>query len=458
MLDRYIRGGVNRISPEAPIQILTVQSRDDRLGGAANVANNLAAFDAEVSCLGIVGRDKNGLILGRICRKARIRPFLIADRTRPTTLKSRMIAHHQQMLRVDEEGNDPVSVAIEEKLIKAAASVMRKGIDAIVVADYDKGVMTPKLCKTLVDIGRRRKIPLIVGLKTKNSGKYRGATAFSLNRSELAMVTGEHDLNRGAKKLLKSLSLQFLIVTLGEKGISLFARDGAPLAMPTQARDVFDVTGAGDTVLALFSAAYASGASLSDALHIANGGAGIVVGKLGTETVSREEIVAHFLAEANESHPKIAAMPQLAQRLKRERALGKSVVFTNGCYDLIHPGHVRTLRFAKSKGDILVVALNSDASVRRLKGKNRPLLSHRERAEVVASMEMVDYVVVFDEDTPYAAIRKIRPDVLIKGEDWKNAGVVGREFVESYGGRVELAPILKGVSTSGIVEKIRKSE
>lgn len=458
MLDRYVRGSVNRISPEAPIQILKVVSRTDAPGGAANVAFNAAALDLPVTCLGVTGNDEPARALTALLRKKHIRPLLIRDAGRRTTVKSRMTAHHQQMLRVDEEVNEPLSAATERRLIGLLKRISRNGVDIVVVSDYDKGTMTPSVCRVVADLCRKAKIPLIVGLKMKDAAKYRGATAVALNRAELALVSGIDHVDRGAKKVIRALDLQFLIVTLGEKGIVVRHRDGRSFAVAARAKEVFDVTGAGDTVIAVFSALHAAGVGVSDAIHLANTAAGIVVGKRGTETVSREELASAVREEGAGSHAKIVPLDRLARSVAGERARGNKIVFTNGCFDLLHPGHIETLRFAKSQGDILIVGLNSDRSVRRLKGPDRPITDQTGRAKILAALEDVDYVVIFDEETPLHLIRRIRPDVLVKGADWRTGGVVGRDVVESCGGRVVFAPLVRGRSTTQLVKAIRHKQ
>jgi len=456
ILDRYVWGAVHRISPEAPVQILDAGREEFRAGGAANVAHNLAVLGARVSCGGVVGADDEGRTLARLLREHGVDPRpIVADGSKPTSMKTRLIAHNQQMLRIDREKKDAVSAAVERRLVAAIGRAAASS-DGALVSDYNKGTLTPAVCRAIIAAFARRGKPVVVGLKSRDFRKYRGATAASLNRNELALVSGEDDVERGARKIIAALSLKFIVVTLGERGLLVMPRTGEPVRLPAVARQVYDVTGAGDTVLGAFALGYVSGLSLEDCAALANGAAGVVVGKIGTATVTREELL-EYAAAAGTAHRKVLEAPALAVALADERKRGRRVVFTNGCFDLLHVGHVRTLEFARAKGDVLVVGLNTDRSVRRLKGASRPILKEDERAAVLAALECVDYVTFFDGDTPDRLVRKLKPDVLVKGMDYAGRRVVGRDFVESYGGRVELAPMVDGVSTSDIVERIRRN-
>jgi D-beta-D-heptose 7-phosphate kinase/D-beta-D-heptose 1-phosphate adenosyltransferase len=446
ILDRYLWGQVQRISPEAPVQILDVKREEYRPGGASNVVANLAALGSRVSVAGVVGRDSGGVELLRQLRgwKAAV-GAVIRDGGKPTPVKTRLMAHNQQMLRVDRERTDPLAPAVRRKLL-AAALKAASSCDLAVVSDYHKGTLPPDLCAAFI---RRASCPVLVGLKSRDHLKYARATGASLNRGELLHLTREEDVERAAKRLLRQLSLRFLVVTLGDKGMCVYAPGAPTVELPAQARQVYDVTGAGDTVLAAFATGVASGLGLEDCAILSNAAAGLVVGKVGAETVSRGELA---LLARGEAHRKILRLPELRRALEAERARGRRVAFTNGCYDLLHAGHVQTLEFARSKGDLLVVGLNSDRSVRRLKGKGRPVLPQADRSRVLAALEAVDYVVLFDEDTPARLVKALKPDVLVKGEDYRGREVVGR----SDAGRVELAPLVKGLSTTDIVRRIRE--
>jgi D-beta-D-heptose 7-phosphate kinase/D-beta-D-heptose 1-phosphate adenosyltransferase len=441
ILDKYVWGSVSRISPEAPVPVVNVKGEEYRPGGASNVVTNLAALGARVATGGIVGKDEQGAQLLRLLRAQGDVSAVLRDAGKPTPLKTRMLAHHQQMLRVDQERVDPISPAVQARLLAAALRQSSRS-DLAIISDYSKGTLPPELCRSFI---RRAKCPVLVGLKSHDHRKYAKATGASLNRSELRLLTHEDEVDRGARKLLKQLSLRFVVVTLGEKGMRVLSRDGAPITLPAVAREVFDVTGAGDTALAAFGVAYASGLPLEECAILSNAAAGIVVGKIGTETVTREELIA-------DGHRKVLPLPALLRALEGERKRGRRVVFTNGCFDLIHAGHASSLEFARSKGDVLVVGLNSDRSVRGLKGAGRPIVPQGDRARLLAALEAVDYVVIFDQDTPAALVRRIRPDVLVKGDDYRGKEVVG----SSHAGRVELAPLVKGLSTSDIIRRIRQ--
>ncbi len=446
ILDRFVWGSVARVSPEAPVQILNVEREEFRPGGASNVVKNLAALGARVSCGGVVGRDEGGRELLRLLRRARadVRP-VVSDPRKPTSVKTRMIAHNQQMLRVDRERTEEAAPETQKRLLAAALRAARKA-DLAIVSDYNKGTLPHRLCERFV---RGAACPVLVGLKSRDYRKYARASGASLNRSELLTISREDDPDRGARKVIRELGLEFLVVTLGEKGMRVYPRRGDPLTLPASARQVYDVTGAGDTALAAFGTGYASGLSLEECAILANAASGVVVAKVGTETVTRDELRAQ--AAHGDGHRKILRLPELVKALAAERARGRKVAFTNGCFDLLHAGHVQALEFARSKGDLLVVGLNTDRSVRALKGDGRPVFPQGDRARLLAGLEAVDYVVLFDEDTPARLVERVRPDVLVKGEDYRGKAVVGR----GHAGRVELAPLVPGLSTSEILRRIR---
>jgi len=446
ILDKYVWGSVSRISPEAPVPVVAMKSEEYRPGGASNVVTNLAALEARVSCGGVIGKDDAGAILQRLLRERSLIGAVIRDAGKPTSLKTRMMAHHQQMLRVDQEMTGAISPSVQARLLAAALREAKRA-DLAIISDYSKGTLPPELCRKFI---RRAGCPVLVGLKGHDHRKYAKAAGASLNRSELRQLSREDDVDRGARKLMQELSLRFLVVTLGEKGMRVYSRESAPITLPAVARQVFDVTGAGDTALAAFGVAYASGLTLEECAIVSNAAAGIVVAKVGTETVTREELIS--AASHGDGHRKIVTLPALQKALEGERAKGRKVVFTNGCFDLVHAGHAASLQFARSKGDVLVVGLNSDRSTRGLKGPGRPVVPQGERARLLAAFEAVDYVVIFDQATPAELIERVRPDVLVKGEDYKGKEVVGAR----HAGRVELAPLVKGISTSEIIRGIRQ--
>lgn len=458
MVDHYAFGGVSRISPEAPIQILDIEKEEFRLGGAGNVAHNLAALGASVSMVGVVGEDNNGNVLLQLLQEKGIRSAgVFVDAARPTTIKTRLIAQGHHLLRTDRETRDQVTPDISEKMLVFVQEHLHE-CDGLVLSDYAKGVLgSTDFCQRLLAIARRER-KVFVGPKGKNWSRYAGANLLSANRSEAELVTGialksDEDIARAAQKLRDEHQLETVVVTLGSKGMYVNSQSEGSFHIAAEAREVFDVAGAGDTVLSLLSIAVSTGCSWKVAARLANTAAGIKVGKVGTATVSPQELLIK-LNQMPLYQKKIKPLEELLVYLGKDRLQGKTVVFTNGCFDLLHPGHLRYLEYCKTRGDILIVGLNSDISVRTLKGDQRPIMAEHDRAEVLAGLACVDYITIFSESTPAALIGKIRPDVLVKGSDWASKGVVGREFVENYGGKVELYELEKGYSTSNIIEKI----
>jgi len=469
MRDRYVFGDAERISPEAPVQILKVASVESRLGGAGSVVNNLLELGARVSVFGIVGRDRVGDEMLRELRASGAKAAgVLRVAGRPTTIKTRFIGraqhrHPQQVLRVDNEDTRPLSREVEDRLLAKITPAI-KAADIVVVSDYNKGVMTPRLTQGVIRCAHHLKVPVLVDpIKAPDYSKYRGATLLTPNRLETELasgirVDGVEAAGRAARKLVDRLKLEAIVVTLDKDGAYLGLRGKGGEPIPTRPRPVYDNAGAGDMVIAVLAMALAAGAAPADAVRLANVAGGLEVMKFGVQTVSRQEIIAELLEEARHTGNKIRTLDHLLLDLGRHRAMGHSIVFTNGCFDLIHPGHVTYMEFSGRQGDVLVVGLNSDRSVRANKGPTRPICNENERARVLAALEAVDYVILFDDDTPTRLIEAVRPDVLVKGEDWRFKGVVGREFVESYGGKVVLAPLVKGVSTTDIVGRIRAAE
>ncbi|GAM07919.1 bifunctional protein HldE [Geobacter sp. OR-1] len=459
MLDEYLWGVTDRISPEAPVQVVDVKREELRLGGAGNVVNNLVALGCRVTACSIIGDDENGrLLLDEFAARGVDTAGVFVDPARKTSKKTRVVASNQQIVRIDRETRGAISSESERRLvefIRSAAGECR----VILVSDYLKGVLTPGVLGALADFGREAGIPVVVDPKGTDYGRYSGVTILTPNRKEAEAATGiaitdDGSLCTAARQLLDGAALDALLITRSEQGMSLFMGDGRTEHIPTVAREVFDVTGAGDTVLAMLGLALAGGMPFSEAARLANVAAGIAVGKVGTSTVTPGEIIAEVGRGHLDSDAKIKNLDVMKRVAGEARNRGQRIVFTNGCFDLIHVGHVKYLQKARSLGDLLVLGLNSDASVRRLKGEKRPLINQDERAHLLAALDCVDYVVIFDEDTPLQLIEAVRPDVLVKGGDYTREGVVGHEQVESWGGRVELVEFVDGRSTSGIIEKI----
>ncbi len=462
IVDRYVSGDVSRISPEAPIPILAATAQEERIGGAGNVAANLRAMDASVDIVGALGTDPSGDDLLRLLGAIGVQTSgCVRDAGRPTTLKLRLVSGVQQMLRVDWEEARSLSAEVEAKLLNGLVERVQSA-DAVVLSDYGKGVLTPRILRTAIDAARAAGRPVLVDPKGRDFARYRGATLLTPNRKEAEEALGRKldsldALPEAAAELKRTADLAMSVITLGADGIFFLDANARAGRVPTVARAVFDVTGAGDTVIAQLALALGAGLDLETAVHLANHAAGIVVGRRGAASVTRAELRA-ALGSGDPVLGKVLRPRDVEAVVAAWRSAGKRVVFTNGCFDVLHAGHVQYLRFARSKGDVLIVGLNDDASVRRLKGPTRPVNPLDDRLEVLAALEMVDAVVPFGEDTPREVIERITPHVLVKGEDWKDKGVVGREWVERHGGEVHLAPLLAGRSTTAILDRARPKE
>jgi D-beta-D-heptose 7-phosphate kinase/D-beta-D-heptose 1-phosphate adenosyltransferase len=458
ILDRYVIGDVGRISPEAPIPILTARRAEERLGGAGNVAANLVAMGAKVDVVGVVGDDSWGRNLRELLKGLSAEDGCVVDASRPTVRKTRHMSGPQQMLRVDWEDSSPVSGEARETLANALPERVRRA-SAVVLSDYGKGVLTPAIIRSVIECARDAGVPVLVDPKGEDYTRYRGASLITPNRKEAEEALGRKlatvaDVAEGAVDLLQLASLDAAVITLGSDGISFRTKAGDEGCVPAQARAVFDVTGAGDTVVAQLALYLAEKLPLHAAVALANHAAGIVVARLGTHAVTRAELRAQ-LTQGLPHEGKLLSDGDLDSCLVAWRNESKRIVFTNGCFDVLHAGHVDYLRFARSKGDLLIVGVNDDASVKRLKGPTRPVNELEDRMRVLAAMEMVDAVIAFGEDTPKEIVERITPDVLVKGQDWADKGVVGREWVEAHGGQVHLAPLVPGKSTTAIIERAK---
>jgi D-beta-D-heptose 7-phosphate kinase / D-beta-D-heptose 1-phosphate adenosyltransferase len=460
MLDTYVYGEVERISPEAPAQVLAVRREDIIVGGAGNVARNVAALGARCIFAGVVGDDLAGQTLETAFgQEARIESHLVVDRTRPTTRKTRFVSEHHSthLLRADWEMIRPIGGDIEAAVIDAATSALSRA-EAIVLSDYSKGVLTPSVVRAVIAAARKHDKPVVVDPKYGDYSVYRGTTLITPNRKELAAATrlpadSDAELARAAATLLDLVECEAALVTLSEHGMTLIARERPAVHVPSYPVKVLDVSGAGDTVVATLAAFLAAGAGYEEAMRAANAAASVVVGKRGTATVSLAELRARILPAATLA-PEQKIMTDwsaLDRRLAAWRVDELRIGFTNGCFDLLHPGHIKLLAEARAACDRLVVGLNSDASVKRLKGNGRPVQHQAARAEVLAALAAVDLVVLFDEDTPLELIRRVRPNVLVKGADYRVEQVVGRNVVEAEGGEVILVELVPGCSTSALI-------
>jgi len=462
MLDRYVWGSVDRISPEAPVPVVRVGQRTERAGGAANVALNLGRLGCDVRVAGVVGSDVGGEALLTLLRDAQVGvESIVSFDERPTSVKTRIIGGHQQILRLDREDGSPISKYQSASLLEKITSDIAEGVSVVVLSDYGKGVLSPHVCKEIITLARAHDVPVLVDPKGHDYSKYFGVTALSPNRSELAQVTlaPSEDLEglfAAGEKLRSALHLDFIALTLGEHGIALL-EPGTVSQFPAVAREVFDVSGAGDTVIATIAASFNAGLHLHDSIRLANLAAGAVVGKIGTVPISREELLGLLLEEEERDFGKICVLSELKKRVERWRSVGDRVVFTNGCFDLLHAGHVNLLQQARSEGDRLIVGINTDRSVRALKGPKRPVIGEQQRALVLAALASVDAVVMFDEGTPIDLIHAIRPDVIVKGGDYSEDEVVGADEVRSWGGKVTIVPLVGGLSTSEVLRRVAQS-
>lgn len=459
MLDRFVYGAVERISPEAPIPVMSVERTSDMPGGAANVARNIAALGAQCLLFGVVGDDGWASDLRKqLIAFPTIDVRLIVDTTRPTTVKTRYVADRQQMLRADRESRESLSTPVATELFTALQSAIAQ-CDLVVLSDYAKGVLSESLTQQVIKLARTAGKPVIVDPKTKSFAKYSGATLLTPNRQELQAACGlechsDVQVVHGAHQAIDAGICEAMVVTRSADGMSVIKRDTTAAHLRTTAREVFDVSGAGDTVLAVLSIGLAVGGELIDVARIANAAAGIVVGKPGTAVVNTGEIIATLDDSARPATEKIFTLTRVQQMVAGWRDRGLKVAFTNGCFDLLHPGHISLLEQARATADKLIVGLNADLSVRRLKGASRPVQSEVARATVLSSLKTVDAVVIFTEDTPLELIKSLRPDVLVKGADYTVDKVVGAEVVQAYGGRVVLAQLVEGQSTTSTINRM----
>ncbi|MFK7863493.1 MAG: bifunctional D-glycero-beta-D-manno-heptose-7-phosphate kinase/D-glycero-beta-D-manno-heptose 1-phosphate adenylyltransferase HldE [Pseudohongiellaceae bacterium] len=454
MLDRYWHGDASRVSPEAPVPVVKVENQEDRPGGAGNVALNIAALGSAATLVGIIGNDETGNELRSRLEAAGVYCDFLCSEDKPTITKLRVVSQHQQLIRIDfEEAFQPADVVD----LKAKVNALIDKAQVMVLSDYAKGALQD--IPDLIQLARSKNIPVIADPKGSDFSKYRGATLITPNLSEFEAVVGhcEHEQELVDKGLLlvKDLGLDAMLITRGEHGMTLIRPDSPELHLPARAQEVFDVTGAGDTVISVLASALAAGDNLADATALANVAAGLVVGKLGTAAISGPELRRAILAEQGSGRG-VMTSEQLKIAVEDAKAHGEKIVFTNGCFDIIHAGHVGYLAEARKLGNRLIVAINDDGSVKRLKGPGRPINPVDRRAAVLAGLEAVDWVVSYSEDTPEKLLESIQPDILVKGGDYTIDQVVGGSYVESYGGEVKALEFLDNCSTSAIVEKMQK--
>lgn len=467
MLDEYLWGEVSRISPEAPVPVLAARHREFKVGGAGSVVENLCVLGAQVDVVALVGADETGSHLLRLLETRGVSTDgLVQSAGRVTTRKTRLMAYvqqahraQQQILRLDHERCEVPSDEEFARLDAALATAFEAAPAAVLVSDYEKGLLTEPLLARIIELAQARHVPVLIDPgRSVDYGRYRGATLLCPNRFEAqqatgVMMNGPDAYECAGRQLVERLGLRYAALTLDREGILLVTQDGRVAGFPTRVRTVADVAGAGDMVLTLLGLAFGSGWDIDDAIELANLGAGVEVSKVGVTPVERWELYQALAEEVGAS--KVRARDDLLRIVGRARAAGRRVVFTNGCFDILHAGHVVLLERARALGDLLIVGVNGDASVHRLKGPGRPINDAARRGQMLSALGMIDHVVFFDEDTPLELIGALRPDVLVKGGDYRAEAVVGREQVEAYGGSVELIPLVPHLSTTGLVERLR---
>lgn len=457
MIDHYLLGNCDRISPEAPVQVLNVQKETTVLGGAGNVINNLNALGANVDVISVIGDDLNGLELKTMLEKIVVNTDLIIENNRITSKKSRLVASNQQIIRYDQESCEDILKTSENQILKVLEKDISK-YEIILLSDYGKGVLTEDLTKKIITLVKSKNKKVIIDPKGSNYNKYKGAYLLTPNKKEASQATNinikdEDSLLKAITKLKQDCELEISLITLSEDGIAIF--DDNLRKKPTVAREVYDVTGAGDTVLASIGFSLACNLDIDQAIHFANLAAGVVVGKIGSATATLNEIIEYESSlHKSTSYSHIKTLDEIKVLARELKQKGKKLVFTNGCFDILHVGHVKYLETAKSFGDILILGLNSDDSVKRLKGPSRPVNTQDDRGYTLAALESVDYVVLFEDDTPYELIKAVSPHTLVKGGDYEGKDVIGQDLVEE----LKLVEFVEGRSTSRTIQRIKENE
>jgi len=458
ILDSYSEGEVDRISPEAPIPVLKINKEENHfLGGCGNVARNICAAGGTCHLISIVGNDKESKILKNLSKNLKNLSFnFIVDNTRCTTKKKRFVSDNQQILRVDSETTEPINFEIESKILKIFEKMVNS-FDVVVISDYNKGFITPNLAKNIINTSKKKKKKIIVDPKRNNFSLYKNATIITPNFKELLLATNSvFDGNnknglvkRLSKKIIKDFEFDSVITTMSSDGMIVVQNSNKAFEFPSKAKEVFDVSGAGDTVVAYVAVEISRGEKLLKATELANEAAGIVVGKFGTATVSREE-----MKIKTETNNKLCSLKEVFDEINHNQK-GKKIGFTNGCFDLIHQGHIDYLKKARSHCDFLILAINSDFSVSKIKGKERPIINQAERSIILANFNFIDRIIIFNDETPIKIIKKLKPNLIFKGDDYKKNEVVGNKEISKWGGDVILIKCLKGKSTSNIIKRIK---
>ena len=463
MIDEYLWGSVDRISPEAPVQVVSVEKEEYTPGGSGNVVNNLVALGAKVLAVGVIGTGREGKLLLEKFKKIGVDTRgIIQEPERPTTRKTRIIAGNQHVLRIDRETKKEISNRTFQTIAEFTEKIMPE-VDIVLISDYGKGMVTKSMLSGLVALAKKHNKITIADPKGLDFKKYSGVSIITPNRKEAALALGveivnELSLYRAGAKILESVEIDRLLITCGKDGMVLFERNKKPYKINAVARQVYDVSGAGDTVLSVFGLAIASELSFKEGIKLANTAAGIVVGKVGTATVSKKEILDAF-KQAHDGVPgKYKLLTELEDLIHELKKKNKKIVLTNGCFDLLHAGHIVFFSASRQTGDVLIVALDDDDSVKRLKGEGRPVISARERVRIISALDVVDYVVVFSTGELDKLIEIIRPDVLTKGSNYTSQEVYGHKLIEKFGGRVELIPVSENISSTSIINSIKKSK
>lgn len=462
MMDEYVWGSVDRISPEAPVQVVSVERDGFTLGGAGNVVNNLAALGASVSVAGIIGAGADGARLLDLCRNLCVDTGGVCiDPNRPTTRKTRIIAGNQHVLRIDRETKREIAGPAMERMIDFLRERIAEA-DVVLISDYAKGVVTPAVIREIIQSAKKKGTPVLADPKGRDFSKYAGVYLLTPNRKEALLASGVElaageTLDRAARRIFDAAAIQNLLITCGPDGMVLYEGDRPARTIPAEARQVFDVSGAGDTVLSVLGLGIAAGFSLHEAAKVANTAAGVVVGKVGTATVTREELASALRKSPDGTPERYKSLKEMAAAARELRNRNQRIVLTNGCFDLLHAGHIMLFAAAKRLGDVLVVAIDDDESVRRLKGNGRPVIRAEERVRILSALDAVDYVITFATGELEEVIRAVRPDVLAKGANYATETVVGHRLVEELGGRVALIPISATASSTEIINTIRNS-
>jgi D-beta-D-heptose 7-phosphate kinase/D-beta-D-heptose 1-phosphate adenosyltransferase len=460
MIDEYVWGDVERISPEAPVQVVSVKNEEYTLGGSGNVVKNLVALGAKVTVLGVTGADRDAKRLIEKLTEMGVDSWgIIGEPGRPTTRKTRIIADHQQVLRIDRETKKDISSPTLETLMDFAEKNI-PAVDVVLISDYAKGLITRSLVSKLVAVAKAHGKITIADPKGLDYAKYAGISLLTPNRKEASIASGieildEKTLSKAATSLLKKAGVEKLLITCGKDGMVFFEPNQKPFKVKTDAREVYDVSGAGDTVVAVLGLGLAAGLSYKEAITLANTAAGIVVSKVGTATVSKNELAQAISRTPEDPAIKCRSLNELSELCRNLKQTHKRIVLTNGCFDLLHVGHIKLFSASKQLGDVLIVAIDDDDSVRRLKGHGRPVINAKERLRILSALDSVDYVLVFASNELDKVIATIRPDILTKGNDYESEEVLGREIVAGYGGRIELIPITEEISSTQIINNIR---